>query len=195
MASQSERITKLAELARSGNPDALEQLTNRFTSKIYRMVYYRIGSAVDAEDVTQDIFVQLFKNIAKLKDPQRFSPWLYRIAVNRIKDYLRKKRLRRLFWISKESDTIEKHTQAQTGNPIDSITKKEFWQQFFAAMDLLSPMEREVFILRFVDELKLKEIVYILSKNESTIKTHLYRAVKKFKDTTTLDALLEDDSP
>jgi len=156
------------------------------------MAYYRTGVAMDAEDITQEIFFQMVKSIPKLKDPARFSSWLYRIAINRIKDYHRKKKLLRYFWVSSENDTIEAHAQNHINNPAEGVDKIEFWQEFFQAMGHLSPLEREVFILRFVDQLQIKEIVDVLSKNESTVKTHLYRALKKFKRNTLLHALLED---
>ena len=62
------------------------------------------------------------------------------------------------------------------------LERKEFWQQVEKMLDILSRMEKEVFLLRFFDQLSLKEITMALGKNESTIKTHLYRALNKVKN-------------
>ena len=63
----------------------------------------------------------------------------------------------------------------------DSIERKKFWEQVRTLLDKLSGMEREVFILRFMDNLGLNDIAAVLDKNESTVKTHLYRALNKIR--------------
>ncbi|ETR67705.1 MAG: RNA polymerase sigma-70 factor, ECF subfamily, partial [Candidatus Magnetoglobus multicellularis str. Araruama] len=79
--------------AQTGNRYALNQLIDYYQTDIFRLVYYRIHNRADAEDLTQDIFVQVIKRIRTLKDQKQFKPWLYRIALNRVRDYFRKKRL------------------------------------------------------------------------------------------------------
>jgi RNA polymerase sigma-70 factor (ECF subfamily) len=186
------KITLLVQDARSGNRGALEELTKQFKDKIFHMVFYRTGNVMDAEDITQETFLQMIKSLPHLKDPKRFSAWLYRIAVNRIKDYHRKKKLLHFLGIKPARTPIEMDIKDSAYNPADSVLQQAFWQQFFQAMDTLPSMEREVFILRFVDQLQIKEIVHVLGKKESTIKTHLYRGVKKIKHHPTFYTLLKD---
>ena len=75
-------------------------------------------------------------------------------------------------------------------DPLKNIMRKEFQFQIRKFSESLSRWEREVFTLRFLDQLEIKEIVKILQKNENTVKTHLYRALKKFRGNSELYSLL-----
>ena len=77
-------------------------------------------------------------------------------------------------------ETEEMAVPAQA--PVD-LERKEFWRQVEKMLGALSRTEREVFLLRFFDQLSIKEMTAALGKNESTVKTHLYRALKKIKNT------------
>ena len=147
------------------------------------MLYYRTRSQMDAEDLTQDVFLKAYKHLVRLQSPVVFRSWLYRIAVNRANDHFRKKRFRALFGNLSLEDEAFQETEEMAVQPqaAENLERREFWQQVEKMLDVLSRMEREVFLLRFFDQLSLKEITDALGKNESTIKTHLYRALKKIK--------------
>ena len=93
----SSRISSLVAKARDGNILAFNQIVNLFQDDVFRMVYYRTQSQMDAEDITQDVFLKAFKHLSSLKDTGRFRNWLYRIALNRIRDFYRKKRILSIF--------------------------------------------------------------------------------------------------
>jgi RNA polymerase sigma-70 factor (ECF subfamily) len=90
-------LASRVERARGGDRSALGELIAEFQEDIFRMVYYRTRSRMDAEDLTQEIFLKVFDNLPALKDPRMFRSWLFRIAVNKVYDYHRKKRFRALF--------------------------------------------------------------------------------------------------
>jgi DNA-directed RNA polymerase specialized sigma24 family protein len=90
-------VATLVTKAKGGDRWAFEKLMRMFHGEIYRMVYHRIRSPWDAEDVTQDIFLLAYKNLASLKEADRFRCWIFRIAVNRARDFNRRKRLLALF--------------------------------------------------------------------------------------------------
>ena len=176
-------IVQLVEEAQSGNQLAFHRLVDHFQPEIYRMLYYRTRSQMDAEDLTQDVFLKAYKHLVRLQSPVVFRSWLYRIAVNRANDHFRKKRFRALFGNLSLEDEAFQETEEMAVPPqaAENLERREFWQQVEKMLDVLSRMEREVFLLRFFDQLSLKEITDALGKNESTIKTHLYRALKKIK--------------
>lgn len=176
-------IVQLVEEAQAGDQLAFHRLVDHFQPEIYRMLYYRTRSKLDAEDLTQDVFLKAYKHLARLQSPVVFRSWLYRIAVNRMNDYFRKKRFRALFGnVSMDDETFqETEEMAVSPQAANNLDRKEFWLQVEKMLDALSRMEREVFLLRFFDQLSLKEITAALGKNESTVKTHLYRALKKIK--------------
>ena len=178
-----DRIVELVEASRTGDQTAFHRLVDHFQPEIFRMLYYRTRSRMDAEDLTQDVFLKAYKHLARLQSPQVFRGWLYRIAVNRANDHFRKKRFRALFGnTSLDDETFtETREMAVPAEAPDALERKEFWRQVEKMLDALSHTEREVFLLRFFDQLSIKEMTTVLGKNESTVKTHLYRALKKIK--------------
>lgn len=188
------RVTSLVERARDGDGSAFEELVDLFQEAIFRMVYYRTRSRMDAEDLTQEIFIRAFENLSKLRDLERFRTWLFRMAINRVRDFYRKKRVLGFF------RTVEDDTDADLADvkiqddpgALDHIIRQEFWQQVKSFSNMLSRLEREVFFLRFMDHLNIREIAQVMDKSESTVKTHLYRGLKKFKENSTLLQLLEE---
>lgn len=189
------QISELVEKAKNGNNDSLEHLVNLFQKDIFHMVYCRTSSQVDAEDLTQDIFIKMIKSLPKLKEIDRFRPWLFRIALNCVRDFHRKKYFFNFFSSPHEEDEekegLEKEMMDNNSNPEMLLMQKEFWRQFNRFNDTLSKWEKEVFTLRFIDDLGIREIAEILKKSESSVKTHLYRAIKKFKQNSEFQELLK----
>lgn len=176
-------IVGLVERAQAGDRGAFHQLVDRFQPEIFRTLYYRIHSRMESEDLTQDVFLSAYKNLPRLKSPRLFRSWLYRIAVNRARDYYRRKRLRMLLGFGsidaeefRESEAVEAPAQAAR-----TLDREAFWKHVRDMMGAMSGQEKEVFYLRFFDELSIKEITSVLGKSESTVKTHLYRALSKVK--------------
>ena len=191
------QIAILVERARAGNHSSLEQLVSMFQPEIFRMVYYRTRSRMDAEDLTQDIFINALKGLPKLKEVNSFKPWLFRIAVNRVRDFHRKKKILVFFRDENDGDEFEQTESEIHENPqaINHVIKEEFWQHISRFAGKLGRLEREVFILRFLDQLSIKEIARVLKKSESAVKTHLYRALGKFKNNPEIISRLKGETP
>lgn len=190
MSDNDNQIPHLVEQAITGNKTALEQLVDHFYGDIFRMVYYRLPSRMDAEDLTQEIFMQMIKSLPNLKDSRLLKPWLFRIAVNRIRDFHRKKSILSFFGSTVEKDVDVPTKSDSCPDPLKYIIHKEFLSRLKKYTENLSRWEREVFTLRFLDQLEIKEIVEIVQKNENTVKTHLYRALKKLRASSELYSLL-----
>ena len=189
--------TPLVKRAKAGSRSAFAELVDLFQDGIFKMVFYRTRKQMDAEDITQEVFMQAYKNLSGLKKVDRFKSWLFSIAVNRVRDFKRKKRFRALFKMSDGSDEI-KTAESQTNNnpePINELMRQDFWKQIGLILDKLPRMEKEVFLLRFLDHLSIKEISRALKKNESTVKTHLYRALVKFRKSSSTLQLLKEEMP
>jgi RNA polymerase sigma-70 factor (ECF subfamily) len=186
------RMASIVESALAGDRASFEKLIALYEEKIFRMVFYRTGSHMDAEDLTQDIFMKAFKSLNTLKDKSLFRSWLFSIAVNRVRDFHKKKRF--LVFFDHEEDMKDPDTSNMKTHDdpqeVNHMMRQEFWGHVRNFADKLSRWEREVFLLRFLDELTIKEIAQALSKSESAVKTHLYRAIKKFKENNALTRLL-----
>jgi RNA polymerase sigma-70 factor (ECF subfamily) len=176
------KVGALAEKAKQGNRLSFQELVNIFQEDIYRLVYYRTYSRMDAEDITQEVFVQAYRKLKSLNDTQKFRAWLYTIAVNRCNDFLRKRKYLSLLRMKSAREQEFMEEDRNMNNEFnDSIAKKRFWEHVRNLLEKLSAMEREVFTLRFMDHQNINEIATILNKSESTVKTHLYRALHKIR--------------
>ena len=182
--SEAASVAFLVDLAARGDREAFERLVARFWGDIFRLAYYRTSSRDDAEELAQDIFMKAFNNIGGLKEPEKFKSWLYSIGLNRIRDYYRRKKVRSiitLFSAAGDQDGIlEISDQGPTAG--EDLERREFWRRVGDFSDKLPRAEGEVFRLRFMDQLTLKETAQALGKSESTIKTHLYRALTKLRE-------------
>ncbi|MBW2251721.1 MAG: sigma-70 family RNA polymerase sigma factor [Deltaproteobacteria bacterium] len=180
--------TPLVKKAKAGSRSAFTELVDLFQDDIFKMVFYRTRTQMDAEDITQEVFMQAFKKLSGLKKVERFKSWLFSIAINRVRDFFRKKRFRSLFQLpdaGNDNKSLDTQTHDQP-EAIDELIKQDFWKQIGLIIDKLSRMEREVFLLRFLDLLSIREISIVLKKSESTVKTHLYRALIKFRKNSTI---------
>jgi len=191
----------LAQKAVSGSSHAFNQLADLYYNKIFKLVYYRIKYKMDAEDLTQEIFAQAFRNLNSLKEVEKFKSWLFSIAINKVKDFKRKKQFTSLFGILSDrniKDEQKPDTEPDSrpdANPLYNVMRQNFWKQFEEVLNRLSYLEKEVFLLRFLDQLGINEISVALDKNESTVKTHLYRALKKLKHDDSVKGLLKESLP
>lgn len=169
-----------ARAAMAGDRAAFERLVELHQEAVFRMAYARLRNVSDAQDVVQDVFMNAYRNIKTLRDPELFRAWLYRIALNRTKDMMRKRRVLVFFGLEEpgEPESIAGHLP----DGYDSLEARRFWERLDEFLSCLSALQREVFRLRFLDGLAINEICDVLGKNESTIKTHLYRSIEKFKD-------------
>ncbi|MBE9520332.1 MAG: RNA polymerase sigma factor [Proteobacteria bacterium] len=180
---ESLNVATLVEQARQGNRGAFQKLVSLFQEDIYRMLYYRTYSRMDAEDLSQEVFVQAYKKINSLKNAERFKSWLYSIAANRFRDFTRKRKLLTFFGLSSSDvlDSLADNSDDSSNRVLEKMEQEKFWHQVKKLLADLSDLEREVFTMRFMDQLKIGEIAIVLQKNESTVKTHLYRALQKMK--------------
>lgn len=169
--------------ATSGSTRAFHRLADRFQEEVFRMIYHRVRSRLDAEDLTQDVFLKAFRHISKLKKPEIFRSWLFSIALNHVRDFLRKRKFRQLLTVgqrgSDEADA-EPVDPASLGG-LSQLERRQFWDTVTRILGDMSVAEREVFMLRYFDQLIIADIARILKKGESTVKTLLYRAIEKFK--------------
>ena len=189
-------ISELAQKAHGGDPAAFDKLVDIYWADIYRLAFFRTSSQMDAEDLAQEVFLKAYRNIASLKDPGRFKPWLYSIAVNLVKDHYRRKNVRAV--VGGFGEEMEAPASAQMKlqdeGAEDRLARREIWAEVAEFKNSLPPGEQDVFTMRFMDGLNIREIAETLKKSESAVKTHLYRAVGKFKQNTNLLRVLRGET-
>jgi len=168
-------VTQLVEKAKAGDMVAWNLLIRIFQKKITGIALVITKNIHDADDVAQNVFVQLFKNLKKIREPEKIQAWLVKTTVNKAKDYLRAKQTKR--WIP-FLDT--EHRSANVNE--DDLYLKEIKQIFDLWKEKnLSQKEQIIFQLRFGEDMQIDEIAEALDMNINTVKTHLHRAMNKIK--------------
>ncbi len=162
---------------RTGNPVAFEELLDAFQTKIYRLALRYAKTPSDAEDITQETFVGVFKSLPGFKQQSSLSTWIYRIALNHCLEY--KRRQRPDILPLSEGDYIP--TVKSTDNPVTCAMRKETVDHIEAALDTLSPIHRDVIILHELQELTYAEVASLLDIPIGTVKSRLYHAMRLLK--------------
>jgi RNA polymerase sigma-70 factor (ECF subfamily) len=160
-----------------------EILEKLFTSKMNIIYKYlvKIGcSHADAEDIVQDT---LFKAIIHLEtiDSDKMVSWLFKVALNRYYDLCRKNK--KLPLASLESESILNNMPAVDYLPENYVLDSEKKKQVARVLDDLNPIYKNLLVLKYVVGLSYREIAEVLDINEQTVKTYIYRAKQKFRDT------------
>lgn len=155
---------------------ALEKLYHQHFNKTYRTAFLVTGDHQMAEDAAQEAFLKAFSNLDKLRELDKFGAWVNVIASNYAIDMLRKKK-KMIF-----TDNFSTHADHNPGNsPQKSWEKNEEAQEIRNAIMLLDPEEREILVLKYFNELSIKEISSIINVPQGTIKSRLFRARKKVR--------------
>ena len=175
----------LVDRISSGDSTAFQEFVDRYKKKIYYIAYDITGDHDDAEDVSQEVFIKVFRSLKTFRRNAKISSWLYQISVNASIDLLRKKSLKP----EKSMDDIERadiqenlpgsSTHAQ--NPERSAEDLIIQNHISEALQKVSPKERSVFVMRHYNELKIREIAEILKVSPGTVKALFYRATRKLR--------------
>ncbi len=173
-----------------GDKTAKEKIIARYHERIYRLVFFRIKNRPDAEDITQEVFIKVLKNLPKLKHPERFKPWLYTIAINQVKDFYKKKRFLLFLGLGADLEPLPTAGNNEAVHSLSAVRANSFQAILDAFLQPLPKSEREIFLLKYIDGLTIAEIAKVLGRNENTVKTHLYRSVNKLRNSPSLEKKL-----
>lgn len=149
-------------------------LHNRYASKIYGKCLAILKDEMLAEDATQEIFMKIFLNLSRFEEKAKFSTWIYSITYNFCIDYIRRKqKLGDIF-----SEDIEKAADIQEEVPDQALLEMET-RQLKTVLEQLGTGDRTLLLMKYQDEMSVKEMAGILNKSESAIKMKLKRAKEK----------------
>jgi len=165
---------KLAEIVRTKDKEMYSELVKRYQNKIFSYINRLINNRDEAEDLTQDVFIKVYKNLYGFDIKRKFSSWIYRIAHNESVNYLKKKSYFKI--LSLEQNEFFMNTLASSENIIENIIKNENAQKVKKLLEKLSFSHREVIVLRYFEERSYEEISDILRKPVNTVGTMINRA-------------------
>ena len=167
---------QLVERCLSGQDAAWEELVKVHTRRVYSICYRFTSSDAEAQDLTQDVFLRVFKNLKSYRSGEGlFVVWLTRLTRNLLIDHYRRTRLERATEsIEDQIATLEENTAA-LARPEGMVAGREASELLQSALQKLSPDLRETVILRDLEELEYREIAQVLNVPEGTVKSRLNR--------------------
>jgi RNA polymerase sigma-70 factor (ECF subfamily) len=169
---------ELVARAQGGDIESFNQLIVRWERPIYALAYRVIGKEEDARDVCQDAFLRAYRALPGFKGQAKFSSWLYRIALNLCRDWIRRQRRAPVSQMPEDADATE--LAAERG-PVESIeelvARRELSAIVEQAMSVLSDEQRTAIILKEYHGMTFQEIADMQGCPLSTVKTRLYQGL------------------
>jgi RNA polymerase sigma-70 factor, ECF subfamily len=160
------------------NDEAIVFLMKTYGEEIKRLVYTFVKNWQSAEDITQDVFVTLYTKLGTFRGDSAVRSWIYSIAINRSKDFLKSWSYRKLAFTDKFSNNPKDSALSAE----DGVISDSEDQLLYQAVLSLSIKYREIILLHYYKDFSIREICELLSMNESTVKTRLSRARKLLQD-------------
>ncbi len=161
-----------------GDADSFNQLIKRWERPIYALAYRVIGREEDARDVCQETFLRAFRGLAAFKGQAKFSSWLYRIALNLCRDWIRRERRTPVVQAPDGVDLTELVSERGPAESVeDLVSRRDMSRVVARAMRLLSEEQRTAVVLKEYQGLTFQEIADLQGCPLSTVKTRLYQGL------------------
>lgn len=178
-----EKDELLLERIRKGETAAFQELVESYKKKVYFLAYDLTGTHQDAEDASQEVFVRVFRSIDRFQSRSKLSTWIYTITANACKDMNKRKKRGRMVALETMEDQEGKKMELQiedpSGTPQNRLEEKQLASTVEVALGQLSPRERTVVVMRHYNDMMLKDIAGALHISEGTVKSLLFRGLKR----------------
>lgn len=176
---------KLVNKAVKGDNSAFEALMEKHMGIIYNIALRMTANQDDAEDMTQEIMIKIFRSLGSFKGNSKFSTWIYRVAVNTCLDELKKKKNKKHLSLDAEISGDDGENQIEikddSPSPEKLAEQNELRDMVAAAVKLLSDEHRAVIVLRDIRGMSYNEIAGILGCSDGTVKSRISRARAQLK--------------
>lgn len=161
-------IRNLVKKAKGRDPEAFGKIYDEYVDPIFRYVYYKVGNFAEAQDLTGQTFLKAFENIDSYQMREvAFSSWLYRIAHNLVVDFFRKESKRERVPIDENLPA----TPSNRGNPVETVIADLDSERLYKALQKLTHNQREVIVLKFIDNLSNAQVAEIMGISVGAVKS------------------------
>ena len=166
-----------------GDGGAFGILVERFQRKIYRVANAIVRDDAEADTITQDTFIQAYMHLARFQGRSEFETWLTRIAINRSRDWLRRRKFVSLFTHDDRDDDVEYVFEPVDDRPDAErqLMAHQIRAAILRAERTLSSQQKIIFRLRHYENHSLEEIAELLGLRSGTVRAHLFRAIHKVR--------------
>ena len=166
---------ELVEEVKAGNDRAFGELVNRYERKVFFVVKRMLNDDDEAADATQEVFIKLHDSIRKFRGEANLYTYVYRIATNVAISYLRKRKVRSVVRL----DEIISNMLTSGNEPQRESDQEELKRLVAEAVAALPVQQKQVFILRFYEELSYEEIAQLMHRSLGAMKANYFHAMKK----------------
>lgn len=165
---------RVVQLVRQNDDASRRELFEIFYRRTYAAVFAILRHREIAEDITQDAFIKAFQNITRLREKEKFGPWLAAIATNLARNHL--KREKRIYYSGNPVEPEAGSAQITPSSTEEQVIREEEIARVRAALRTLPPEQYQVVIMQYFYDLKLAEIARLLKISPGTAKSRLFRA-------------------
>lgn len=170
---------EIIEKAVAGDVRAFRWIVEKHQSFVLTLAYRFVRNSGDAEDITQEAFIRLWKNLYKYKREIKLSTWMYTIVTNLCLDYLKSSR----FKTSRNTASIEDEMKVRAPkNADENLINEELRAAILKLTEQLTPRQKAVFVLRDLEALEVDEVCDILKESAANVKSNLYYARQKMSE-------------
>lgn len=168
-------VAQLVKKSLNGDIKSFGELVEEYRQNVHAFCYHRVGDFQDAQDLVQEIFLKVYLSLNQLRDPGKFSGWLYRIAINSCNLWLRKR--------SEKTLSLEDPDKLQDTSPsiYEGYRRKELESKIKGALSQLSENNRLVITLRYLAGRSYNEIADFLNLPLTTVKSRVHEGRKQLK--------------
>jgi RNA polymerase sigma-70 factor, ECF subfamily len=173
---------QLVARCRSGDLDAFGQVYAQYERPVFRYAYHLLANAEDADDVKQETFLKAYRAMASFKGDSRLLTWLLVICGNLCRDQVKRRKRQREVLYDPRDVPVDTYGSGSDGDPDAKIEKDERSRVVLGALQGMPPDQREIIVLREIEELDYAEIAKVLGCSLASVKLKLFRARRRFKE-------------
>ncbi|WP_078593107.1 RNA polymerase sigma factor SigW [Evansella clarkii] len=171
-------VKKIIIEVKKGNQQAFAELVELYKDKVFQVAYRMLGNVHEAQDISQEAFLRAYTNIESYDINRKFSTWIFRIATNLAIDRIRKKKPD--FHLEDQvagTEDLDYYSQIPGDDelPEDVVVQHEMQEWIQDEIMMLPPKYRSAIILKYMEDLSLKEIGEVLNLPVATVKTRIHR--------------------
>ncbi len=179
-----EQEKKLIKNAQEGDNMAFQEIMKIHGQKMLGLAFKFTKNHQDAEDLYQETFLKIYKNLQSFRFESEFSTWAYRVLANLAYNSFRKQKTNMTVDMEDgERDMWETIPGDERDNADAEVYTESLREQIYSALSQLSPKQKTVFIMKHYEGKKIKDIAGVLGTTEGTIKKYLFRATQKMRQT------------
>ncbi|MFD2705935.1 RNA polymerase sigma factor SigX [Salibacterium lacus] len=162
--------------------EEFERLYETYHHALFQYLFYMVRDKETAEELVQEVYIKVFHSFDSFEGKSTEKTWLYSIARHVGIDWIRKQNRKKRKWLGVLGPLTKEEVRDPAPLPEEVVSAREDAREVFDGMDHISPDQRQVLVLRYMDSLSIKETAEVLGWSESKVKTTQHRAVKKLQE-------------